>query len=426
LAWFLIVKNLRELKQKRAKAIADARNVLDEAEKNGNAGKLTEDQERKYNAFFDESETLRSRIEKEEKLSFAEAELNDSDEPEGREKPKGKSEKAAGNEVRSFNPAFDTPDYRSGFQKYIQYGNLATLTADEQRVLQVGSSPDGGFFVPAQEMVNTLIKFVDDFVAIRPRATIHKVNQAVSLGIPSWDTDPADADWTTELATGSLDTAMKAGKRDLAPHPMAKRVKVSKALLRNSIIPVDTLVLQRLAYKFAITEEKGFLTGSGAQRPLGLFTASANGISTGRDVATDNTASAPTFDGLKNAKYTLKSQYWNKAAWIFHRDTVKLLAKIKDGEGRYIWQDGVVGTEADTLMGMPVIISEYAPNTYTTGLYVGVLGDLSFYHIADSLAMTVQQLNELYAEANQVGYIGRLETDGMPVLEEAFVRVKLG
>jgi hypothetical protein len=37
----------------------------------------------------------------------------------------------------------------------------------------------------------------------------------------------------------------------------------------------------------------------------------------------------------------------------------------------------------------------------------------------------VQRLNELYAETNQVGFIGRLETDGMPVLEEAFVRVTL-
>ena len=44
---------------------------------------------------------------------------------------------------------------------------------------------------------------------------------------------------------------------------------------------------------------------------------------------------------------------------------------------------------------------------------------------ADALYMQVQRLNELYAETNQVGFIGRLETDGAPVLEEAFVRLKL-
>jgi hypothetical protein len=39
--------------------------------------------------------------------------------------------------------------------------------------------------------------------------------------------------------------------------------------------------------------------------------------------------------------------------------------------------------------------------------------------------MEVQRLEELYAATSQVGFIGRLESDGMPVLEEAFSRVKL-
>jgi len=56
---------------------------------------------------------------------------------------------------------------------------------------------------------------------------------------------------------------------------------------------------------------------------------------------------------------------------------------------------------------------------------VGLLGDFSFYWIADSLQMEMQRLDELFAATNQVGFVGRLESDGMPVLEEAFVRVTL-
>ena len=148
-------------------------------------------------------------------------------------------------------------------------------------------------------------------------------------------------------------------------------------------------------------------------------------ITTGRDVSTGNTTTAFTFDGLKEAKYTLKSQYWARAQWIFHRDGVKLAAKIKDGEGRYYWQDSIVVGEPSRLMGFPVNVSEYAPNTFESGLYVGILGDFSNYWIADSLAVSIQRLNELYATTNQTGFIGRRESDGMPVLEEAFVRVTL-
>ena len=81
--------------------------------------------------------------------------------------------------------------------------------------------------------------------------------------------------------------------------------------------------------------------------------------------------------------------------------------------------------EPDTILNRPLNMSEYVPNTFTTGLYVGMFGDLSKYWIADALDLQVQRLIELYAETNQDGFIGRMESDGMPVLAEAFARVKL-
>jgi HK97 family phage major capsid protein len=54
-----------------------------------------------------------------------------------------------------------------------------------------------------------------------------------------------------------------------------------------------------------------------------------------------------------------------------------------------------------------------------------MFGDFSKVWIVDALDMTVQKLVELYAETNQTGYVARMEMDGMPVLAEAFARVKL-
>jgi HK97 family phage major capsid protein len=105
---------------------------------------------------------------------------------------------------------------------------------------------------------------------------------------------------------------------------------------------------------------------------------------------------------------------------------VKQIRKLKDGAGQYLWQPGITADMLDEILGIPIIVSEYAPSTFTTGKYVGILGDFSYYWIADALDMQVQRLVELYATTNQVGYIARFETDGMPVLSEAFVRVTLG
>ena len=70
-------------------------------------------------------------------------------------------------------------------------------------------------------------------------------------------------------------------------------------------------------------------------------------------------------------------------------------------------------------------MSEFAPNTFTAGQYVGIIGDFSYYYIVDALDMQLLRLNELYAETNQIGYIARKEGDGMPVLKNAFARVQL-
>ncbi|GAG80041.1 unnamed protein product, partial [marine sediment metagenome] len=39
----------------------------------------------------------------------------------------------------------------------------------------------------------------------------------------------------------------------------------------------------------------------------------------------ENSTSEITVDNLKDVKYTLKSQYWPKANWCFHRDAVKMI-----------------------------------------------------------------------------------------------------
>lgn len=398
----------KELRRKRAELITQARQIIDAAE--AEKRDLTAEDHKKYDDIMSEVDNLGASIERVEKQEKLEAELNASTTEPNKPDPGGGPEDRSKKEMDIFRRwLISGPD---------------VLTVEE-RALQVDVDVQGGYLVPPQEFITKLIQAVDDEVFIRQLATGQRITKSDSMGAPSLDADPADADWTTELQTGSEDSTMALGKRELTPHPLAKRIKVSNKLLRISAIPVEDLVRQRLAYKVAIPQEKAYLTGSGAGQPLGVFTASAQGISTSRDVSTGNTATSIQFDGLFEAKYTLKGQYWKNAVWFFHRDALKQVAKLKDGDGQYIWEPAVQSGQPDRLLGFPFKMSEYAPNTFTTGLYAGILGDFRHYWYVDSLDMTIQRLVELYAETNQTGFIIRYEGDGMPVLEEAFVRVKL-
>lgn len=315
-------------------------------------------------------------------------------------------------------------ELRSAFNRYLLEGAHA-LTQQEYRSLIAGEDVQGGYLIAPQQFVKKLIQELDAEVAIRKMATTYEVKNAESLGVPTLDSDFDDSDWTTELQTGSEDD-LGFGKRELRPYPTAKRVKVSNKLLRTAALAPEALVRQRLSYKFGVTEEKAFLTGDGHGKPLGVFTASDDGIPTSRDVSTDNTTTSPTADGLIEAFHGLKPQYRKNAVWLFHDDVIKKIRKLKDADDHYLWQQGLSVGQPPTILGKPYITSEWAPNTFTTGQYVGILADWRFYWIATALNAQVQRLVELYAETNQTGYIGRMEVDGMPVLASAFVRVQLG
>ena len=411
------MKRLKELREKRSKMIADAREILDTAA-NANRQPSAEEQAR-HAQLMTEQDGLRTQIQAEERQLELDREMA---ETRSREVPAAGAVAPA---QRAASPR-GTPEFRAAYSRFLAFGE-SRLTGDEQRALAVGTDTGGGFLTAPEQFITDLIQAVDDMVFIRKKATKIPVPQAQSLGVPTLDADPADSVWTSEIQTGDEDSSMAIGKRKLSPHAMAKRIKVSKDLLRQALIGAEPLVRARLAYKFGITEEKAFLTGDGVGKPLGVFTVSNDGIPATRDVSAGNLVNSPTFDGLLAAKYALKGPYRSRptVSWMFHRDAILKIAQLKDLQNQYIWKESVRVGEPDTILGLPVAESELVPNTFTTGLYVGALADWSYYWIADALDLAIQRLDELYAETNQVGFIGRMACDGQPVLAEAFVRVKL-
>lgn len=326
---------------------------------------------------------------------------------------------------------YSTNEYLMAYRRYLTSG-INQIPGDvrsmlESRNLQADNDSYGGFLVAPEKLMMNLIRKMDDAVFVRRVASVYPVPDAAALGAPALDTRMSDATWTAEIQTGGEDSSLDFDKRSLTPHPLARRIKVSKTLLRKSLLPVENIVSEEFGYNFSIVLENAYLNGSGQNQPLGVFVASAQGIDTDRDVSAGNTNTAITGDGLRNCKYSLKKQYRKlpDIRWAFHRDAVKMISKLKTGDGDYIWRQGISMNDPDTILGIPYEESEYCPNTFTTGLYVGILGAWSKYWIADALNMQIQVLTELYAETNQNGYIARYEGDGMPVLSEAFSRVTL-
>lgn len=309
------------------------------------------------------------------------------------------------------------------FGAYLRQGSPESMQI--YSAIQMDRPTQAGYLVAPEQFVSELIKELADATFMRKKARVlPPLKGAHSLGYPVRTARMNSFAWGTELQEPNPDVTLAFGKREFKPRPGTSEILVSKTLVRN-VDDIDALIRGEIAEEAGEAMEKAYMSGDGANCPLGLFHASPDGIDTDRDVSTGNTATEIKVDGLLEAKFAVKDKYQPGCEWIFHRTAILKLMKLKDSDGQYIWQPSVVQGTPDLLLGRPVNSSEFAPHTFTTGKYVGLYGDLKHYWIVDALGLEIQVLTELYARSNQIDYLSRLETDGAPVMPAAFVRVKL-
>ena len=404
------VHNVTELRQKRAALSGEVRKIQEAA----SGGILSAEDLGKCDKIESDLITLEKNISLAERQEKREKELNTV------------AENRVSGATEEDNKEKGVKEKRAAFNKFLSHG-ANSLNSVESRDLAADVAGSGGNIVAPQQFVSELLIDLRNMVFLREKARIFQLGAAATLGIPQLTAEVADSDWTTEIQLVTTDSTQAIGKRTLTPTMLTKGAKISIKLLEVGTLPAETIVKDSLNYKFAVTLEKAYMTGTGTAQPLGLFTASANGISTGRDVATANTTTAITADNLFHTQMSLKAQYRKlpDCGWIFHRDAIKQVRLLKDSQNRYLFEPSLVAGQPDRLLGSAIYESEYAPNTFTTGSYVGIYGALSYYWIADQIGFSLQRLTELYAATNQVGFIGRLSTDGAPAMETAFARIKL-
>jgi len=429
-------KTNKELLEARAKLVTEARNYLEANESN-----WSKENDAQYDAMISDTSDITATLERRKALENIEAKREQAritpDDPSV-----NPSRTVAGQRkqvaIRSFSRtgkpeykfidvgARGGDDYEQAFAVALKTGSQG-LQPQQLAALQSDNPEQAGYLLASEQFAAGILKEVDDLLFIRRYAKIHTLAEAGSLGIRKRTARMNTFGWSSELTVSPEDTALKYGKKVLTPHHLTGMIRLSRDLVRRSMQGVVAEVQYEMARDSGEKLEDGYLLGNGAQQPLGVFTPSADGISTARDVPTGS-ATGITADGLLDAKYALKAQYRNgllgAVRWLFHRDAIKIISKIQLSDDQYIWQPGLQLGQPDTLLGYPIDESERVPNTYTNGLYCGLLANWNYYEIADALDMEVQVLFEKYADTNQIGYIGRMKTDGMPTLEEAFVRLK--
>jgi HK97 family phage major capsid protein len=376
--------------------------MLDKAEKRNRP--FSDEEEKEYRRLEHEYEVLSSMVTDQEAIG-----------PQLDSDYKRMGKDRGNNMKRNFDA--DDPEYRD-------YCNAVMSGKTENRTLQAQLDQYGGFLVVPEVVASEVLTSLNNSVFIRPLATSYMA-KAASYGIPTMDDDVSDPSFTGEITELQLDTAMDFEKRVLRPKRLCKGIKWSRTLASIGAVGVVDFINSRLTYKLSVVEEYQFLQGNGANAPLGMFVESSDGIPATRNVSEGSTTTSLTGDSFINCLYNLRDAYVRDPScrWILHRNVLKQAKKLKTGTGEYVFDFDVAGIPR--ILGIPVISSEYAPSTMTSGLRVGMVGALRFYGIASHEEFKIQTLTELYALQNCNATLIEEWIDGMPLLSEAFSALTL-
>lgn len=303
--------------------------------------------------------------------------------------------------------------YEREFVKYVRTGEASPELRASTDPQTVGTNADGGYTV-ADEWMKRLQIALEEENVMRQLAEVITTKSG-TLNIPINSAHGAAA-WYTEgqtivVAKETFDNVQ------LTPIKGARIVTISEELLNDSLFNMSQFLINELSRSLGNLQETGFVAGSGSGEPSGIAHASV-GAATGVTAAS---ATAFTIDELMELYHSVATPYRKNGAWLLNDTSALIMRKLKDGNGRYLWQDSVQLGQPDRFLGKQVVTAEDMPAATTTNNAV-LFGDFKrAYIIADRVGIRMKRLGELYQVNDLIGFKATARTDGK-IREAAAVR----
>lgn len=380
------MKNIIEMRRKRAELLAQARTLADA--ENPSAEDLGKIQE-----MLAEADRSGAEIEVEERLQRTEIEADAA--ARGQEDPPPNPEQT--HEFRSLGEFIQTVRFSPGDSRLV-----------EAREMAMSDGASGGYLVPPA--YSTQLLEVDTQAAIfRPRATVIPAGDLPDQGmtLPAVDYREGryggvEVAWIAE-GVQKAETDAKLYEIKVEPKEVAAHVTLSDKLLRNA--PAASALIEKLLRGAILaSEDQAFYNGNGVGRPMG-FLNHASALPVNRAVA-----SQIAYTDVVSMLAAVK--FGGPLAWIASQSIIPQLANMHDAGNHIIWQPSAREGMPSTLFGYPILWNERSAGLGSKGDLC--LVDLSYYIVKDGFGIAVSASEHVYFRENKTVVKAFWNVDGQP------------
>lgn len=320
------------------------------------------------------------------------------------------------NRVGASDNNVDAEAHTGAFEKWARKGIEGDLEALEKKAITLNNGDaSGGFLVPETWEVG-IRDDLRTLSPIRSRSTVIQVSSddyrylKNLRGLQTGWVGETDA--RPETATPTL-SETKVPMGEIYANPAA-----SQRALDDAFFDLEGWLNQNISEEFAIEENKAFVTGNGVNKPMGILaTAGLPTVASGAAAAISNP------DVIVDMIYKMSAAYRSGAAFYGNGATTAGLRKLKDGQGNYIWQPGLVAGTPATLGGYEQVELEDMP-AVAAGAFPMFFANLrQGYMIADRIG--IRTLRDPYTHKPFVHFYATKRVGGMVQDPKAFVVLKV-
>jgi HK97 family phage major capsid protein len=294
-------------------------------------------------------------------------------------------------------------------------GGLSSMVAEDLNAMRARQTPDiraamstttgseGGYTV-ALEYYRQLAQAMKAFGGIRSVATILPTGTGAQMQFPT-------ADATAEVGEiVGQNTAVSAGDTTFGNKTLdvykysSKKIALPFELIQDSMFDLEGYVQALLALRIGRITASHFTVGTGPSQPTGLVT----GATVGKTGTTGQTLSV-IYDDLVDLEHSVDPVYRGNARYMLNDQSLKVIRKIKDTQGRPIfvpgYEQGNPGGAPDRLLGREIVISQEMPVMAANAKSIA-FGDFSKYIIREVMDLTLFRMTDSAFTLNgQVGFV---------------------
>lgn len=324
-------------------------------------------------------------------------------------------------------------EYRSAFFGYLRRG-LGNLPSAQRELLEANhqefdtraageaTGAAGGFLVPP-EFRDTIAETIKSYGGLLQYANVITTDTGASL---SWPTNDDTGNVGVILAenTQVAEQDVVFGQRSIGAYTYtSKMIRVPWTLLQDTAFDLEGFLARKFGERIGRIWATHLVSGTGTGQPTGVTV----GLRVGATSAIGATPTL-TYDNLVDVEHSIDPAYRSSGNCRFgiSDDVLRMIRKLKDGQGRPLWVPVPVPGFPPTINGHPYFVDNSMAVAAPAGV-AAIFGDFR----AGMLVRQVQgiqavRLGERYADFLQNAYFAYARMDAKPDDPQALAALKFG